>query len=433
MIEDNSRETFSDSNDFPQQEDKYFVSELSLLRLLLVLAKHKGLILKMTIGFALIAGIISIFMTPIYRVETRLIPPQVNSFPVEIVTNGRARAEANSRLYALNTTGEMITEVFRSKIVLDRIIDRFNLANQVQKSRFSFLEKFNFPGKKHDSSRSSSRKDLLGDMSISLNELSQIITLRFEDEDPELAADIANAFAEEVQKTLQTMAMKQFSRERIFIEEQLKNAQLDLIKAENSLKDYQKTSGIVDVDEQTSYLMQTLSRVQSQLSATEIELASARSYATRKNPAIKRLEAQKQQLQKQLLSLEAKTSTNDFQNPSIAEFSEAGMDYLRKLRDVRFHETLYNILLEQYESARIAEAKEPATLQVLDSATTPESPVRPDRKLIILLAGFLGFCLAFLTSLVMEYLENASSDPEQMATLQLLKTNLGSGKRNRSS
>lgn len=433
MIEENSREEFSDSTGLSNTEERYFVSELSLLRLLLVLAKHKGLILKMSIGFALAAGIITLFMTPIYRGETRLIPPQVNSFPVEIVTNGRTRAEANNRLYSLNTTSEMIKEVFRSRTVLDSIINRFNLADKAQNSRFTFLERFNFPEKKNNSVRSSARKDLIKNMSISLNELSQIITLRFEDKDPEQAADIANAFTEEVQKTLQTMAMNQFSRERIFIEEQLKTAQLDLIKAENSLKDYQKTSGIVDVDEQTSYLMQTLSRVQSQLSATEIELASARSYATRKNPTIKRLEAQKQQLQKQLLSLEAKASTQDPFNVSLAAFSEAGMDYLRKLRNVSFHETLYNILLEQYESARIAEAREPYTIQVLDYAKTPEIPVRPDRKLIVLLAGFLGFSLAFLASLILEYFENASSDPEHMATLQLLKVNLRPGKRNKSS
>ncbi|MFH1702888.1 MAG: GNVR domain-containing protein [Nitrospirota bacterium] len=100
---------------------------------------------------------------------------------------------------------------------------------------------------------------------------------------------------------------------------------------------------------------------------------------------------------------------------------EVGTEYVRKLRDLKFYEDLYELLTKQYEAAKLDEAKEAALIQVIDKAIPPEKIAKPKRLLIILIATFTGFFLSIFVAFFVEYKERASKDPENRERFETLK------------
>ena len=129
----------------------------------------------------------------------------------------------------------------------------------------------------------------------------------------------------------------------------------------------------------------------------------------------------------ELQKLEAKAGQAGQSDSAIVPFRElpeAGMEYLRKLRDFKFNETLYEMLLKQYEAARLAEAQEAMVVQVVDPAVPPELKYKPKRRLMVAIAGVLGLFLSIFSAFFLEFLHNASNDPERAAKMAQLKSYL---------
>jgi uncharacterized protein involved in exopolysaccharide biosynthesis len=81
---------------------------------------------------------------------------------------------------------------------------------------------------------------------------------------------------------------------------------------------------------------------------------------------------------------------------------EMGMEYLRKLRQLKYNETLYELLSKQYELAKLEEARDAVVIQVIDRAVPPERRSRPKRTLIVLLSMFLAFFVSAAVLLAVE-------------------------------
>jgi len=389
----------------------YEEDEIDLLDLALVLAKHKRLIIGIAFVACLVALILGFIMTPIYRAETHLVPPQslAGQLPSGILTmippEFRTLAIQSG---AIKTTADLVAGIAKSRTLVDNIIDKFNLMDYY-----------------HAEKRDVARSALSGAISAKVDEKTSLITIAVEDKDPVMAADMTNAIADELQKLLQGLALTQVSQQRLFLEIQLKQAHHNLMQAEEEFQKYQAQSGLLNVDVQMQALMDSIANIQAQIAVKEVQLKAARTFATAQNPEIKRLQAELAGLKKELKNLEAKAGTdNPNFIPAFEEIPKAGMEYARRLRDLKFQETLYETLLQQYQAAVMAEASEGLVLQVIDPAIPPELKIKPRRKLMLIVAGFLGLFVGIFAAFIKEFIDNSSKNPESADKMALLKSYL---------
>jgi len=391
-----------------QYEASYEEDEIDLLDLALVLVKHKRLIIGTAFLAGLVALILGFIMTPIYRAETHLVPPQLLTGQSSAVLSPGLRSIASQFGFGnVATPADLITGIVKSRTIIDRIIDKFDLMNYYNAKN-----------------RDNARKTLSEVTSAKVDEKSGLITVAVEDKDPALAADITNAFVAELQDMVQNLAITQVSQQRLFLENQLKRAHHNLIQAEEDFQKYQMESGLLNVDVQTQALMDSIARIQAQIAVKEVELKAAKTYATVQNPQVKRLQAELAGLKSELKKLEAKAGGGPNPIPAFKEIPKAGIEYARKLRDLKFQETLYETLLQQYQAAVMAEASEGLVLQVVDPAVPPELKVKPQRKLMIIVAGFLWLFVGIFAAFVKEFIDNSSRNPESADKMALLKSYL---------
>ena len=391
--------------------DTYEEKETDLLDLALVLAKHKRLIIGIAFVACFVALILGSIMTPIYRAETRIIPPQLLTGQMQ--TGGLLSLPSGLRsrvgqFGGTSTPADLITGIVKSRTMLDRIIDKFGLMDYYEAEY-----------------RQNARRALSDATNASVDTKSGLITITVEDKDPALAADIANAFVNELQDLLQNLAITQVSQQRLFLENHLKQAHHNLIQAEEEFQKYQAQSGLLNVDVQMKALMDAIASIQAQVAVKEVQLKAARTFATAQNPEIKRLQAELAGLKKELKNLEAKAGRdNPNLIPAFEEIPKAGMEYARRLRDLKFQETLYETLLQQYQAAVMAEASEGLVLQVIDPAIPPELKIKPRRKLMLIVAGFLGLFVGIFAAFIKEFIDNSSKNPESADKMALLKSYL---------
>jgi len=391
-----------------QYEASYEEDEIDLLDLALVLVKHKRLIIGTAFLAGLVALILGFIMTPIYRAETHLVPPQLLTGQSSAVLSPGLRSIASQFGFGnVATPADLITGIVKSRTIIDRIIDKFDLMNYYNAKN-----------------RDNARKTLSEVTSAKVDEKSGLITVAVEDKDPALAADITNAFVAELQDMVQNLAITQVSQQRLFLENQLKRAHHNLIQAEEDFQKYQMESGLLNVDVQTQALMDSIARIQAQIAVKEVELKAAKTYATVQNPQVKRLQAELAGLKGELKKLEAKAGGGPNPIPVFKEIPKAGIEYARKLRDLKFQETLYETLLKQYQAAVMAEASEGLVIQVVDPAVPPELKVKPQRKLMIIVAGFLGLFVGIFAAFVKEFIDNSSKNQESAEKMALLKSYL---------
>ncbi len=387
--------------------------EIDLLDLLLVLARHKTFLFLTTTLFAVVAIVVALLSTPVYQGTTRLVPPG---------SGGRSTASMLAQMgvpdFAVSSLGvaspgDLIVGIVKSRTVADRIIARFDLMARYEAE---FADQ--------------ARKAVSDNLSAEADAKTGIISLSYQDEDPALAAEMTNAFVDELRLALQGLSLTQASQQRLFLEEQLKKAQLDLIRTEDALREYQKASGILDAGAQVTALMDAIAKLRAEVAAKEVALGSARTFGTAQNPQVQRLRAELAGLREQLARLEAQAGSEVGVVP-LKDLPDAGLEYARLLRDLRFNETLYGLLLKQYEQARMAEANEPTVIQVVDEAIVPDRRVKPKRTLIVVLATVLGGFVSLFGAFVLEFVRSAKADPEGAAKIAALKEALSFRKKRR--
>ena len=384
--------------------------EINLLDYLIVLAKRKSFIIKVTLGFAIIAAIISFIMSPIYKAETKILPPVNGSSGIatQLMNQlGQLSAIAGISGVPINgkTPNELYVGLLKSRTVLDRMIDRFDLMKLYRTSY-----------------RQNARKRLLDDvLSVRDDKKSGIITINVEEKDPKRAADMANAFVEELQKLNSGLAITQASQRRLYFEEQLKAAKTSLTQAEENMKLFQEKTGALHIESQAKAVLEGIGMIRAQIAAKEVELKVMKTYSTPQNPDLRRVEEALKGLRAELAKMEGRGGQGHDPLMPTGRMAQVGTDYAKQLRDLKFNEVLYGLLLQQYEAAKLDEAKDATTIQVIDTAVPPEKRVKPKRTLMVLLGSIIGFFLSVFAAFVMEFRERANENPEDRERFDTLK------------
>ena len=371
--------------------------EINLLDYLIVLLKWKRLILGITLGAAIITAIISLTMPPIYRAETKILPPQQgSSSAAQLLSQLGGAAGLVGGAVGIKTTNDLYIALLKSRPALDSIIDRFKLMELYKAKK-----------------REDARRALASALKAQDDKKSGIVTIGVEDKDPKWAAEIANAFVEELKNLNKGFAVTEAAQRRLFFEEQLKDTKDALIRSEESVKGFQERTGAIKIDEQATAVIGGIAQLRAQIAAKEVQLKVMRTYATPQNPDIQRAEEELRGMREQLRRLETESGNH---NPDplmpTGRIPAVGTEYIRKLREFKYQEALYEILLKQYEAARLDEVRDAAIIQVIEKAIPPEQRVKPKRRQMVMIAMITGFFLSVFAAFFMEYKEKAYSDPE---------------------
>lgn len=383
--------------------------EVHLLDLLIVLSKRRRFIAWFTLGTAVLTAIVVLLLPSQYTADTVLLPPGQNSSAgsallSQLGGSGALASMAGASL-GIKNPGDMYVALLRGRTLEDAIINRFGLA-----ARY------------HVKTASDARKAFERHSSVALGTKDGLITISVTDRDPKLAAQIANGYVEEFRKTSANLAITEASQRRVFFQQQLLEANQNLAAAEEAMKRTEKSTGVMQVDSQARSLIESAAVLRGQVVAKEVELQAMRSYATPDNPdmvlATQQLAALKAQLAK--LSGSDENSSSDIIVPK-GNLPEAGMEYIRKLRDVKYYETIMELIAKQFEIAKLDEARQGATIQVTDVAVPPDKRSFPKRTLTVLLAGILAFFVACAWCIMAQGLQRIKENPAEQQRLDALR------------
>ena len=179
-----------------------------------------------------------------------------------------------------------------------------------------------------------------------------------------------------------------------------------------ALKITQEKTGLIKLDEQGRAIIEAVAALRGQISAKEVELRAMRTYTTENNPDFVRTRQQLAGLRAELLKLERTQSGGggDILLPT-GKVPEAGLEYLRNFRNVKYHESMFELLAKQFEAAKIDEAKEAAIIQVIDHAIPPDRRSKPRRGLIVFVVTVVAFFSVLVWTFLLEGWNRAMQNP----------------------
>jgi capsular exopolysaccharide synthesis family protein len=261
------------------------------------------------------------------------------------------------------------------------------------------------------------------------------ITITAQHTDPELAAAIANQHIEALQRALNGNAFSLAKKNRLFIEAQLQRTQGDLVTAEEAVRQFEQTYGILALDMQAQAAVNALANLEGQIMAKEVQLAVMQRTLTGSSREVSLLQEELQGLRAQLTRLQQGTTAlfpasetrgqNGQSLPSLDRAPEIRLQYARLQREALLQNKLFTLLTEQLEQARIEEARDETAFQLLDKAIPPEKKSKPRRALIIVLSTIMGTFVGIFVTFLREFLNTAVRTREQVerqAGMSLLAT-----------
>jgi tyrosine-protein kinase Etk/Wzc len=381
---------------------------ISVLDLLIVLAERKRIIAWFTLTSLVLAVIVSLLMPKRYTATVTLLPPQQNSTLSGVLASqlgnlGNVAALAGGSL-GIRNPNEMYVAMFKSETVENAMVKHFGL-----------MERY------HERYLSSARKHFESNTTVSGDGKDGLIHISVEDGDPRRAAELANGYMDQFRDLSQHLAITEAGQRALFFKQQLEQAKDNLANAEQSLAQTEQETGLIQVDSQARALIESAAALNGQIAAKEVQIQAMQTYATGQNAQLIQAQQELDGLRAQLAKL---GGSQDLSSGGIlvpkGQVPKASLEYIRKLREVKSDETIFEVLVRQFELAKLDEAKEGALIQVVDPAIPPDRRSSPKRTLIVIGATFVGFLVGILWALGQSALERLKEDPETSSKLAFL-------------
>jgi uncharacterized protein involved in exopolysaccharide biosynthesis len=286
-------------------------------------------------------------------------------------------------LPGMKSSGALFVGVLRSQTSQDRLIQQFDL-RKVYGKRLVI----------------DARTKLEDNTSISEDRKNGIITINVTDHSPQRAAGLANAYVNQLNSLVAELSTSSAHRERVFLEERLKVVKRDLDDASNQFAKFSSENNTLDIQQEGKAMLDAAGNIAGQMIAAQSQLEGLRQIYTDNNPRVRSLNARVAELRKQLEKLGGKQSNGvdplpgqtanqsagknaDMPYPTIRSLPLLGVKYGDFYRRAKIQETVYELLTQQYELAKVQEAKETPSVKILDPASIPEKKSFPPRLLII--------------------------------------------------
>jgi tyrosine-protein kinase Etk/Wzc len=387
-------------------------SRIDLLTLLLVLAKTKRRVLLMTFGGLAVGITLSLVLTPTYTATATIVPPQ-QSTSASAALLGQMGALSGAAglgggMLGLKSPADMYVGILESRTIADNVIAACSL-----RQRYKTKTLVDSEVALQRQSTFESGKD-------------NLIHLSVKDTDPKLASDIANSYLDQLYKVNSELEAGEATQRIKFYDRRLAEEKQALSDAEEALRNTQQKTGVIQFSGQTASIINTIAQARAELASRQVALQSMETYATENNPEIIQLQGEIAALKSHVAELEKSQQSvqpGELQIPA-GQLPEAALQYERQARELKYHETLFDLLTRQSESAKLDEAKSPPILQVVDHAIPPDKKSGPSRKLLTLGFTAFGFLMAVTWGLVELFLDRLRRVPEQAQKLDEIRSAL---------
>jgi tyrosine-protein kinase Etk/Wzc len=387
-------------------------TEVSLLDVVALLVAHKRFIARFVLGGAVLAIIVSFLLPVRYEAKIVLLPPQQNSSVASALLGQMGNIGALGSLASLaggslglKNPADMYVAFLTSRTVEDAVIWRFDLRREYREKRMS-----------------DARKVFERRTTVVAGAKDGLIRISIEDRDPKRAADLANGYVEEFRKLSASLAISEAARRRLFFGQQLDQAKNDLTASEEAMKKTQQTTGLLQIDSQAKALIEAAAILRGQVVAKQVQIEAMRSFAAEDNPELLLAKQQLAALQAQLDKVAgSQTDVGSDINLSKGRVTEAGLEYVRAYRDLKYHETVYELLAKEFEIAKLDEAREGSIIQVVDAAVPPDKRSFPPRLLIIIGTTVLSFFFAAFWIALRNNWDRAFELPRNRQRLEAIK------------
>ena len=352
--------------------------------------ESRRFLFKIVCDVVIVAALISIVIPVRYTATTQVIPGDNSNMSLLSAVAARATGglgmDAASGLLGFNTPAALYVQILQSRTVQDRLIDRFDLRKEYS-TRYYF----------------NARRTLARYTTIEEDRKSNVISIRVTDHSPARAAELANAYVEEMNKLAADLNTSAAHRERVFVEDRLSSVKKDLDSAERELSDFSSKTSTIDIKEQARAMVGAAATLQGQLIAAQSELKGLEQIYAPQNVRVRSVAARIAELQNQMQKLggaytkagpgvREDAATELY--PSIRQLPALGYEYAELYRRTKVQETVYELLTQQLELAKIQEAKELPTVRVMDKAEIPERKSFPPRTVIVLVSALFALLLA---------------------------------------
>lgn len=376
------------------------------LDLWIVLSRRRGLVVAIVL-LALMGtfGVSTLVLPKVYESTVTLLPQldskESGGLAALLTATGAGGMAQNLGATLPNmptTPTDVFVAILKSRVMADEVIAKFRLMDLYDERTM------------HDT-----RADLADRVRIAVTK-EKVIKVTVEDTNPQRAADMAAHFVAGLDRLNRTLNVSKAGQNRAFLERRLNETMDTMAKAEEALRDFQAKNKAVAVEAQSKAMIEAAAMIQGQITAQEVQLQVMEGYLSPDNPDLSRVRSSIDELRKQLALMESGKGAKGAPaagrlHPAMVTVPDLALQYGRLLRELKVQETLYALLTSQYEQAKITEARDTPTVQVLDPPVPADKQSKPRPVFYAAVAGLAGFCLATVLAYGLELRARKTGGP----------------------
>jgi len=368
---------------------------------------------------ALVSLSLALLIPSRYEATTQLMPPDGQSssgIAMLSALAGRAGGLGGvaGDLLGVKNSGALFVGILESRTVQDRLIEQYDLRRVYRAAKME-----------------DARAGLTSHTRIAEDRKSGIIAVTVIDHDPRRAAAMAQAYVDELDRLVEQVSTSSARRERVFLEERLRAVKKDLDSAAQKFSIFASKNTAIDIPAQSKAMVEAAATLEGQLIAAEAELHGLEAMYTEQNVRVRALRARVTELRAQLGKMGGESGTSAAPSsetdaslyPAIRQLPLLGVTYADLYRQTKIQETVYELLTQQYELAKVQEAKEVPSVKVLDAAVVPTKKSFPPRGLLTLAgAGFALLVVCVWILIRQTWREIDPQDPGKQFAVEIAGT-----------
>ena len=351
--------------------------EIDLIDLWAVVADRWRIVAKAAATGLALATAGAFLLPNTYTATAMIMAPQQQQSVAAMVAGQLAGMAATAKDLGLKNPGDVYAGILASRTIADEIIGKFGLKDLYGKATLE-----------------DTRKRLAKNTVIEAGN-DTLIRIEVSDRDAARAAAIANDYVDRLHMHNSRLAVSESAQRRLFFEQQLSSEKQAIAAAEAAMRETQERTGVLAISGQVEASIRSVAQLRAEIASREVLLGRLRAGATDNNPEVVRLNAELSALRSQLAGLQkgaAQTQGDPILSP--AAVPKKSLEYIRNLRELKYHETLFELLAKQFEAARIDEARQAPVIQIVDRAVPPDKRDGPFRSAIIAAGGLGSMLLA---------------------------------------
>jgi len=338
-----------------------------------------------SLAVTIVAAVVALLIPNVYTATATFLVPHNASNGASAFSAQLTLLSSGNLPTSFRSPGDLEVGILQSRTVTAALISRFHLMQVYKVKKLSAAE-----------------TTLLANTIFDSGTRDDIIRVSVTNKDPALACDLANGYLDELHNAHDRLALTEASQRRLFFEQQLGQEKTALEDAEADLQKTQEQTGLIAPNSQTAVSISALAQTRAQIDAREVELTGMLQGSTEQDPAVVRLRSEIAGLKQQLDGM-MHGGSDELGGIPEGKVPALQLEYLRKQREVGYHDALYEILTKQYEAARLDESHDAPILQVVDPAIVPDTKSGPHRSIITLVSLLIALVLSSAWVLVQEH------------------------------